>query len=231
MKKVLVIISAAIIAFSSESKAQTYSITPNDTLVVTAPYFTITIFDIFQDNISGAPLNLAWTLVSNNLVPGWDFSLCDYTTCYTGLPASGTMTTVPDSGQGFLGLNVDPVNISGTGTVRIYVYDVTNPNGGDTLTWIVSTPPVGIETPADLAFLQIYPNPAIDVLHIQPGGSYGITSAMVVDVTGRQVVQGVMSANGVYTLQVAALPDGIYFVACELENGVAIRRQFIKTSN
>lgn len=78
-----------ILFVNANLKSQSYIISPNDTIVVTAPFFTITIFDIFQDNISGSPLNLGWTLISNNLVAGWGYSLCDFNTCYTGIPASG----------------------------------------------------------------------------------------------------------------------------------------------
>jgi hypothetical protein len=228
MKKLYIIILAAFIGFTSGSKAQTYAITPNDTLVGTAPFFTITIFDIFQDNISGAPLNLGWTLISNNLVPGWDFSLCDYNTCYTGLPASGTMATVPDSGQGFLGLNVDPTNISGTGTVRIYVYDMANPNGGDTLTWIVSTPPVGINDMTSQAGIQLYPNPATDVICVNPGTNAAAVEVVIVDATGREVFRNAQSNNGPYTIPVSELAPGNYVLMHKQEDGTVIHRQFIR---
>lgn len=229
MKRIFTLVFGITLMLTADLRSQTYAITPNDTIVVTAPYYNITIFDIFQDNISGAPLNLGWTLISNNLVAGWDYSLCDYNTCYVGLPASGTMATVPIGGQGFLGLNVDPTNISGTGTVRIYVYDVTDPNGGDTLTWIVNTPPVGIDPVAgEATTIGIYPNPVQDQLFVS--GSAGANATVtILDMTGRVVAQGVQTTAGLFTVDVAELPAGMYVMSYQAENGVVEQKEFIKT--
>lgn len=228
MKRIFTLVFGIILLANADLKSQTYSISPNDTIVVTAPYYTITIFDIFQDNISGAPLNLGWTLISNNLVAGWDFSLCDYNTCYIGIPASGTMATVPAAGQGFLGVNVDPTNISGTGVVRIYVYDVTAPNGGDTLTWIINTPPVGIDAVegANIS-LNVYPNPTTDVLYVTSNANQNAT-VTILDVTGRQVAEGVQNVQGSFVVNVAALSQGVYIMSYQTESGSIIQREFVK---
>ncbi len=228
MKRTFTLLFGIILLANADLKSQTYAISPNDTIVVTAPYYTITIFDIFQDNISGAPLNLGWTLITNNLVAGWDFSLCDYNTCYIGIPASGTMATVPAAGQGFLGVNVDPTNISGTGVVRIYVYDVTDPNGGDTLTWIINTPPVGIDPVADAAIsLNVYPNPATDILNVTANNNQ-VATVTILDVTGRQVAEGVQNASGSFVVNVAELPQGMYIMTYQTESGLIEQREFIK---
>ena len=229
MKKIFTICVLAFLAFSSPLKSQTYQILPNDTLVVTAPYNTITIFDIYQQNISGAPLNLGWTLIQNGLVAGWDFSLCDYTTCYAGFPASGTMTTVPDSGQGFLGVNVDPTNISGTGIVRFYVFDVTDPNGGDTLTWNISTPPVGIDDFMSVAQLSVYPNPATSDVFVNVTGSTANGVVTVNDVAGRVVAGGIQTAPGNFRVDVATLPAGNYILVYTDRDGVTEQRRLIIT--
>lgn len=228
MKKIFTLVFGIIILANVDLKSQTYAITPNDTIVVTAPYFTITIFDIFQDNISGAPLNLGWTLITNNLVAGWDYSLCDYNTCYIGMPASGTMATVPAAGQGFLGVNVDPTNISGTGIVRIYVYDMTDPNGGDTLTWIISTPPVGIDAVEGSSLsLNVYPNPTSDVLYVTSNANQNATVA-ILDVTGRQVAEGVQNVQGSFVVNVATLPQGVYIMSYQTGSGLIEQREFVK---
>jgi hypothetical protein len=228
MKRIFTLVFGIILLANADLKSQTYSISPNDTIVVTAPYYTITIFDIFQDNISGAPLNLGWKLISNNLVPGWDFSLCDYNTCYVGLPAAGTMATVPVSGQGFLGLNIDPTNIDGTGIVRIYVYDVTDSLNGDTLTWIVSTPAVGIDPVMNAGpSIVAYPNPVTDQLFVTSSDANGTIA--IIDNSGRIISEATRINSGTFNLDVSYLPAGTYFLIYQSEAGLIEQKQFIKT--
>lgn len=229
MKKFFTSVAAILFAACiNNTSAQTYTINPNDTLVVSAPYNTLSIYDIFQDNITSSPIDLAWTLVSNNLVAGWDYSLCDLGHCYTGLPSSGQMDPVPVSGQGFLGLNVDPGSISGTGFVRIYVYDLTAPGDGDTLTWIVSTT-VGIDEQNSLLQVNLFPNPATDYITVQSSVSGVETIEITItDVTGRTVGASVSNIGSQYLVNIAELPAGNYILRCSTSEGYQAQRQFIK---
>lgn len=230
MKKIYTSVAAIILAAClNNTSAQTYSISPNDTLVVTAPYNTLSIYDIFQDNITSTPIDLGWTLITNNLYPGWDYSLCDLGHCYTGLPSGGQMDPVPVAGQGFLGLNVDPGTVSGTGIVRIYVYDITAPNNGDTLTWIVSTPPVGIETYSSALQFDLFPNPSIDHILVQTTAPADESIEIsITDMTGRILVASVQSNGSQYIVNIAALPPGNYLLICRTPEGLQAQRQFIK---
>lgn len=139
------------------SRSQTYVIAPGDTLEVVAPFDNISIHDIYQQNISGDTLWLGWALVDVNLAPGWDYSLCDYGTCYAPIPDSGSMYPVVPTGEGFLGLNINPYQIAGVGSMRVYVYDKNFPNDGDTVTWLVSAGNVGMASLSDV--VRVYPNP------------------------------------------------------------------------
>ena len=77
---------------------------------------------------------------------GWQYSVCDFGTCYSGIPVGpNTMDTVAVNGQGFLGLNIDPSGVAGSGIVKLYVYQNGFPNSGDTLTWTINASMVGIE--------------------------------------------------------------------------------------
>lgn len=220
MKKLLLVSCLTFILI--QGKTQTYSISPNDTLIVTAPANQLSIFDIYQNNISGDTLYLAWNLISMNIQSGWDYSLCDYASCYTGLPSSGTMDPVMSSSMGFLGLNINPYAIQGTATVRIYVYDVASPSSGDTLTWIVSSEPAAVGEIINNDIV-LFPNPADDFLYFS--SNTVISNYYILDQTGRMV----QSSSKLTTwIPVSSLASGRYTLVSYNSSGEKINRAFIK---
>lgn len=73
--------------------------------------------------------------------------------------------------------------------------------------------------------LRLFPSPATDVLHI--AGIGPVAGVTVLDLAGRAVmVEVTPEANG--SLQVGALPAGIYIAAVRLVNGRVLRRTFSK---
>lgn len=220
MKKAL--ISFLVLFTVLQAKSQTYTISPNDTLIVTAPANQLSIFDIYQNNVSGDTLNLAWNLVYSNIQAGWDFSLCDYASCYVGLPSSGTMSPVMSASMGFLGLNINPYSIQGTATVRIYVYDINSPSNGDTLTWIVNSEPSSVSEIREKEIL-LYPNPADDFLYFS--SNYVIKGYSILDQSGR-VIQ--TSSASTVNVPVSSLAPGRYTLVYYGLSGIKYNRSFIK---
>jgi len=220
MKKLYLIALLNITFF--QGKSQTYSISPDDTLNVTAPANQLSIFDIYQNNISGDTLYLAWNLISMNIQAGWDYSLCDYASCYTGLPSSGTMDPVVSTSMGFLGLNINPYAIQGTATVRIYVYDVSAPSSGDTLTWIVSSEPAAIGELTEKDVL-VYPNPADDFLYFSSNTM--IANYYILDQSGRMVQS---SSKLTSMIPLSSLASGRYTLVSFNNAGTKRNYSFIK---
>jgi hypothetical protein len=216
MKKNLLL--AFIVLFSSLIKAQvSYSITPAKSMTVTAPYSSVTIFDINQKNTSSSKIILKWKLVSMSLPPTWQYSMCDYQTCYSGIPAGpNTMDTIPGNGQGFLGLNIDPTTTSGSGVVKVYVYQNTFPANGDTLTWHVNTPAVGIEEIFAGSGIKIYPNPAKDLLTVDLNNFEAI-KVNLFDALGRIVLTAPLSLSAT-TLNISALDKGFYTLVIDTKD-------------
>lgn len=193
--------------------AQHYTVSPSSRSInMSATFDELTIRDIYMLNTSTTDIQLKWKLIANNLFPGWDFSLCDYTTCYTGLPAEGTMTPVPPGEKGFLGLNVCPYKIVGTGVVKMYVYEEGFMDKGDTLTWFVTSTASGINQVANSVTLSMYPNPAKETVAVQVDASdLSFSSLKVVDLLGKEWIN--KSVNQTLTkLDVATLPNGYYLV-------------------
>jgi hypothetical protein len=216
---------AALLFASQSSFSQTYTISPNDTLWVTANFNQLGVYDIYQDNITSDTIDLNWNVLMIDLPSGWDYSMCDLGHCYVGIPG-GSMDPLPAAQSAFLGLNINPMSVSGTGTVRVYVYDVNSTSQADTLTWIINTQDVGVEEESLMSF-SMYPNPADHMLNIVPGNlSNENYSYEISDISGRIILSGSLNADG--KVDVSAVPHGIYIVRISSENTSATKKLIIR---
>jgi hypothetical protein len=69
------------------------------------------------------------------------------------------------------------------------------------------------------ATLSVYPNPATDVLHVALNNAQGQPATVVLsDATGRVVNRSVTSQEGIATIEVSALPAGLYFIQYQIAN-------------
>ena len=65
---------------------------------------------------------VSWRVIENTCPSGWDFQLCDWQHCYSGMPNTGNMNAIPSGGQGYLRLIVNPYLIPGEGIVHFWVF-------------------------------------------------------------------------------------------------------------
>ena len=117
---------------------QSYIISPNDTLIDTAPFSNLTHFNIQQINLTSSPLVFSWQQIGLSIPAGWDANLCDNGNCYAGFPISGTMDTVFSGDYGLMSVGINPYTISGTAIIQYTVWEENTPQQIDTLTWIIS---------------------------------------------------------------------------------------------
>jgi hypothetical protein len=216
--KLKLLLSLPILLISLCTVAQNYVIEPARTVQVTPVLDAMSIVDIFQVNTSNKTIILKWKLVSKDLNPGWDYSLCDYVTCYAGLPDSGTMTPVDSGVKGFLGLNLNPRQVYGTGSVKMYVYEEGFFEKGDTLTWEILMP-TGIHETKKSNILSLYPNPAADKVTVRLAEYNNNSSIRIIDILGNTVAQRAVSSE-LTTLDVGHLSNGYYFIQCKQGNEI-----------
>jgi hypothetical protein len=205
-------LSALLFCICSGLGAQTYSISPANSVTFTAPFNNITIQDIYMINTGSSTLSITWETISVNLPTGWDYSMCDLGTCYPGIPAGpNTMNTATvGTADPFLGLNIYPYNISGTGTVTVRVYKTGSASMADTLNWIIKTNAVGVEEISAASPVKIYPNPASDKLNIQLPNA-GNAEVNITDASGRIIFSPRVSA-GNNSIDISALAQGFYVI-------------------
>ena len=196
------------------SFAQTgYTIYPNDTLIENAKTDFINVYDIYQKNNSSKDsLVIGYERLSVTFPSGWDYSLCVYGTCFTGLPEKGEMNPIPPDEDGFFGLNVNPSGISGSGAIRYKLYNTKNPSQYDIITWIVSYGTNGLKMAK--SNLKIYPNSVEAELNIVQ--DYEMFNTMkIIDASGKEIKNQEISV--INQIDLSKFNKGLYFLI--LSNG------------
>ena len=106
-----------------------FGIEPTDSLVAEFPTDSIPrIFQIDFPNESADSLGLTWRWIDGGWTDGWDVNLCDLGACYTGVPNSADMLTMPQNGTGFLKLIVNALDMEGTCFLHFWVWPTNNPD-------------------------------------------------------------------------------------------------------
>lgn len=73
-------------------------------------------------------------------------------------------------------------------------------------------------------YIQIYPNPAKDIITITAKGTGIIKEVTLADVYGKVIRQSISPLNNQFTLNVTELPAGIYFIRINSEAGVVTEK-------
>jgi hypothetical protein len=193
--------------------AQSYSISPSSTLRESAVYNEENKFKMYFTNISNASINLAWKVISNDLVAGWDCYICDNVSCCKGVPQSGTMPYLDPGIDVFLALVVNPKTIPGNGTLKIYIYEDIDPSKGDTLTWMVNSIATGLNTTDANSAITVFPNPASDYVMIDMSvyHSMPLNTIAVYNSTGQLLIKRTVNSAS-EKLDITAFPKGSYRV-------------------
>jgi hypothetical protein len=89
----------------------------------------------------------------------------------------------------------------------------------------IHTYPIGIDQ-AEEGTISLYPNPANNVLNIALQGTE-VNEAVVIDIYGKTVARTAV-AEGNNTLNISALPAGMYFVQLRAAGSVKATQKIIK---
>ena len=210
--KRLVLVVVFLLASTSIFFAQSYSISPNDSIVVVTPYSDLNHFTIQQNNLTNGYLVFSWQQVSLNIPVGWTANLCDAGNCYPGFPTNGTMDTIFSGNYGLMSLGINPDTIIGTAIIRYAVWEVNTPAQIDTLTWIITANgSVGIIDLRDKNNFSIYPNPAKNSVSIVSDFQSEFSFTMN-DIVGKEIYSGT-SVNNNISLSICNFPNGVYSIS------------------
>lgn len=166
---------------------------------------------IYFDNPSGNPLQLHWRLVESNLPELWDVDLCDYGTCYIGIPSNGLMNPIQDTIQAYLKLIVQPGTEPGATWIWFRVYEEGNDANYQDVFYSLFTPgTLGAATPQNQT-ITAYPNPAKAWITLENKQALKLP-ASIRNARGQTFWSGELEANSSQSIQIQHWPPGFYMI-------------------
>jgi hypothetical protein len=165
---------------------------------------------IYFDNPSGDTLRLRWRRLEVNKPDAWDIDLCDYGTCYIGIPSNSDMSFVHDTIQPYLKLIVQPGVTPGTAWLWFRVYELDNEDNFQDVYFSLHTPGVtASDEPVQTFSFRTFPNPATDVVTITSENSEAV-DCRVFDAYGRLMFENKHHLKT--SVPTANWPAGTYWI-------------------
>jgi hypothetical protein len=212
-----------IFASTAITQNQTFSFIPGDQITEQIGLDEFKHFRVEIEHPQFDQASFGWRLVENTFLSKWYYSSCDNYGCYSGIPDSSMFGPLPDSVNGFIRITLNANSMAGTGTVKLYLYDVKYPDNGQFVTFEITASEVtAIDDPAQTQF-SVYPNPFGDFITVN-STSVNNTTFSLVDLSGKTVFKSAVSIESSNTFDVSQLPQGMYFAAFgDLKNGKSLK--------
>lgn len=209
------------------AQSQHFVFDPTDSYENTVSNIFWTDHGVFMENLTGGELILGWERLDYDFPDEWEADLCDYVSCYVGIPESGTMLPVSDTTRGFLKITLNPNGFVGTGTVSFRVYDDKHPDIADTLQFTIHTTVMSEISDAQNAIdFEIFPNPASDFLTIKSAKT-SPASFKLLNTSGQIVRTKQVSPVTSVRLDLQELPKGVYIAVFSDEKSIIRRAKLI----
>lgn len=219
MKKILFVAFLLLAGWSAKAQIILLS---NDTVYTAGP---ATEFEIVAyanvRNTSESPANLRWVKLNNQVTSGWLSTICDVNLCYPDNVDSADFTLAGNS----IG-NVDghfyPNNIVGNGTLRVRVYEISNPSNSVIVTFIGSTTGASVNHLSKPS-LKVYPVPTDNYLFVETAAAFEYADIEIYNMIGKKVAQ--FKNNGLKSrISVGHLPKGQYII--RMNNGQTVLTKY-----
>lgn len=210
----------------SVSKAQHFTFFPDRIHEESVSAFEYSHHTIYMENLTGGELILGWERLSMDVPSAWQTDLCDYVSCYMGIPESGTMSAVSDTTKGYLRISLNPNDTPGTGTVVFKVFDNKHPEVADTCTFILhAAATTGINLADSPNTLSIHPNPAVDEITVHSNSQ--TETIKIYDLQGRLMKEQRTAGQQSTKISLRNLQRGVYLVTTTGKRKVSKRKKLL----
>lgn len=166
---------------------------------------------IHFENLSGDTLNLKWRRLEISKPDDWQMALCDYGTCYAGVPTSGKMVPLPTNEEAYLKLIVQPAATAGQAWLWFRVWRAEDESDFRDVYFSMFSPGVSSVFDVEKTGVSVFPNPN--------GGEFFLKNAsadarqfVLLDSFGRQVSAGEVAGESVFFFENSGLAAGFYFL-------------------
>lgn len=226
------LLSIIMVVIASIGSAQNLAILPSQKIDCEISTTEINEFDILFSTTTPEAITFRWELLDNTVPADWDYSLCDYTTCYIGIPEKSDMKRISleestNGTKGFLKINVLTANSNGSYIMRYYVYDSADRNRGDTVVFNFINTTVSVSDIVGNSEVKLFPNPANDFIIVE---SENMNSELeIVDVSGQVLYKQHLVGVAEHRIDLSNLNGGVYLVFLRAEG--ILRQSRIILSN
>ncbi len=225
--KYIILLAVAIFTATDFCFAQSYSITPNDTVEVAGVMEDLQTLTISQLNTGNDTLYFQWEKVSESVPQNWEASVCDNEVCYTSLMDTGTTNPVFPTESGFILLHITPHVNYGTAIIRYAIWDINYPTTKDTLTFILHVNETSaINRLYRSRYFSITPNPVGNNLTISTDMKSGFQFA-ITNSSGQKICSENENATD-FSISTENIPSGIYIASLSGNNFFLTQRIIIQ---
>ena len=169
----------------------------------------------------GSTINVAWERVLEDIPEGWATAICDPNQCYSPFsdeplgPGSVLIPFPMTAGQTITGdafyVQFQPNGVAGSGTVRLKVYEVGNPNNSIICAYEFDAVATGLNSPSTGSF-QFHPNPVRNEIRVSAPATSKIKTVEIYSVVGKLVRRYDLGAErSTFQLDLSELKEGMYF--------------------
>jgi hypothetical protein len=195
-------------AIPSAAQLYSYAPAPDYSAVLNMDEYSVHQIDIYPVGLTDFYM-MEWRLVGNTCPESWDFQLCDWATCFDGMPNTAVMDTIFPGGHGLLKVTVNPFMEAGSGTLTFWVFPEGEMDAYETVTFHFETIVAGVSDHSAVTTPpQLYPQPARQQLNysgLNTGAWY------LYDLSGRVISSFYLERND-GALDISSLQNGVYFL-------------------
>lgn len=219
----LVVVVVLFSAAATIGYTQTYSHSPNDTLISNTTVNNSVTMNITQVHPNNDTLQFVWKKFSVSMPNDWTATICDNNTCFPSLIDSSTTLPVLPGDDGLMLVHCYPNTNAGIGIIRYTIYEIHSPQQVDTLTWIINA-----ESTAGISE-SISANQAYAIIGNQfqlTDSNSKLTNLTLLDLNGKEVFSSGISA----CVELPILPANFYYLVIS-GNQTIIRQKIWYASN
>jgi hypothetical protein len=226
MKNILLAILLLALYFAPiHSYSQSFTVIPSHSITATVQSGDYVTSVIYFENHLTEPLNLKWDLLEKITPVGWDYSYCDYNTCYDATYQHGTMAPIDTASSGFLKVNVMTTTESWS-YFSFRVYNAANESDADTVEFwfngLTSVVQIDVENSVDL-----YPNPVERGSLLTLSGTTPIQSIVWFSEDGKMLEESASISLPSNQIEVPQSP-GTQYLLIDTDQGKWIKKIIIR---
>jgi hypothetical protein len=175
-------------------------------------------------SIQSDSLTLKWDLLEKITPAGWDYSFCDYNTCYDGTTQHGTMAALDSNGIGFIKVNA-MTNSESWAYFKFRVYNKNVESDSDTIEfWFNGALSLSQNANAELT---VFPNPIKTNELLTLESIHALKSVEWIAANGQS--HGLILLNQDWKQNLRSpIQPGFYLLRLETEHGFVNRRIIVQ---